>query len=147
MNKHIKISEPVLYYDKKNLNNRIYSKKCAENIVEQFNERKNSFYGELGHPERREILLNNVSHKIIELYLNEENQTIEGTFELLDTKNGNLIKDVLLNNKFNDMFCIRPRGIGNINENGEVEKYSLYTFDIIPKEIDAFKNITNKTNE
>ena len=142
------ITGTLLYYDVKNSNDRIYTKECAARIVEQSKEdiEKGNLLGELGFPERFEVSLGHVSHRVCEIHLNEENKSIEGTIEILKgTPKGQYILKLLeeSNCKFEDMFVIRSRGTGTVNpKTKEIENYTLYTFDVILKEDDAFKTMT-----
>jgi len=136
----MKISGTFLYYDEPNGNGRIYTKKIADSIIKQFEE-KASMFGSLGSISD----ISEWSH-VVDIKLNEQDNTLEGTIEILDTSKGNAIKKMLMDHEsFNEVFCIRPRGAGTINpETHEVENYSLMSFDIIPKQIDVFSNKKDK---
>jgi len=142
----IKISGTFLYFDTKNGNGRIYPQKLAGDILSALqNDIKNgNVLGELGFPERFEVSLANVSHIVEEVHFNSKQNSIEGTIRVLEgTPNGNRLLNMIDYDpeKFNKMFVVRSRGAGTVNENGEVENYKLYSFDIIPKDQDSFKNI------
>ena len=116
-------------------------------------------FGELGMLSESLISFKNVSHKITStrveksrlprkkkkllkkqgLYENWKNNNgpiLFGTIELLDTKAGELAKKMFEYK----LAAVRLRGIGNVN-NGEVQNYSLISFDIINKDDDAFKGL------
>ena len=142
----MEITGKLLYFDRKNRNGRVYTQKCALDIMQQFGELAHNgttMLGEFGYPENRaEVALANVSHRIKSLHLDVDNKCIEGTIEILEgTPNGQKVLRALgwTTAKFEDLFVVRPRGTGTVNENGEVENYKLYSFDIISKDIDAFK--------
>jgi hypothetical protein len=40
--------------------------------------------------------------------------------------------------RFNELFVVRPRGTGEVNKNKEVTNYKIISFDIVPKDTDAF---------
>jgi hypothetical protein len=135
-----------IYYDTVNENGRMYTKECAEDIVKQFEELDHRFpmVGQLGYPEAEDFKgkLGDVSHKIKEIHINPESHAIEGTLEILDTPNGHKLLGLIKNDmtKFTTFFVVRPRGTGEVNENKEVVNYKIISFDIVPKETDAFKN-------
>ena len=139
MSKEIKLTANLLYYDQKNLNGRIYTKEMAEKIVEQFENRDGEMFGELGYPDRFEVLLTQVSHKVEEIHLDEENKAIVGTIKILDTPKGKIVKEMLGTDDYIGITC-RPRGSGTVNENSEIEDYTLYSFDLVSGP-DAFANI------
>lgn len=144
----LKVSGTFLYFDRENGNGRIYPHELAGDILRNLQKDINegNILGEWGYPDRFEVSLANVSHRVTEIHFNPEKNSIDGTIEILNgTPKGNKLLGILEeNNKgFNDMFVVRPRGMGNVNENKEVENFTLYTFDIIPKENDAFKGFEN----
>ena len=148
----MEIKTKLLYLDVKNTNGRIYTQKCALKMMEQFNayvHNTGALLGELGYPEKFEITLSNVSHKVKSLSLDLDKNYLEGTIEILEeTPNGQKVLRALgwTTEKFDDLFAVRPRGSGIVEETGEIdyESYKLYTFDIIPKNQDAFKNVEDK---
>ena len=145
----MKIKGKFLYYDTINENGRMYTKECAEDIVKQFEELKDEMpmLGQLGYPEAEDFKgkLGDVSHKIKEIHINTETHAIEGTIEILDTPNGHKLLGLINNDmtRFNELFVVRSRGTGEINQNKEVINYSIISFDIVPKDTDAFKNCSN----
>lgn len=138
----MKLSGTLLRYDEKNLNGRIYTKETVEEIVEQFNEQKNSgipMFGELGYTETFETSLKNVSHSIDEIHIDENTKSLIGNITLLDNPRGKILKELL----DNDLVVFRPRGSGNGDIlTGEIKNYTIYSFDVIQKNEDSF-NITD----
>lgn len=130
-------------FDKKNKNGRIYTKECGLEILKQAQEniKDGNLLGEFGYPDRSETNLGNVSHRVIDMKYNPFTNSLEGTIEILETPKGQQILKMLKENqyKFEDLFVVRPRGTGTVNEKGEVENYTLYSFDVIFKQEDAFK--------
>jgi len=137
--KPILLTGNLLHYGEKNLNGRIYTKEMAERIVEQFENRDGEMFGELGYPDRFEVLLTQVSHKVEEIHLDEENKSVVGTIKILDTPKGKIVKAMLDTDEYIGLTC-RPRGAGTVNENSEIENYTLYSFDLVSGP-DAFANI------
>ena len=88
---------------------------------------KNSYYGEIDHPGSMEILLNNVSHNITNLY--SDNFSLYGDVKILDTHQGRMLRELV---KL-DLVVFRPRL--SIDNNGIV---SIYTFDAITKDKDIY---------
>lgn len=161
----MKIQGKFLYYDVINANDRMYTKECAENIVKQFGELDHPVFGQLGYPDADNFKgnLSDFSHKVKEIHINTKTHAIEGTIEILEgTPNGKKLLKMLKNkltiwdkilnliyktfNKtykkeiinFNDMFVVRSRGTGEINENKEITNYNIISFDVVPKDTDAF---------
>ena len=154
----MKIESILAIANKENLNGRVYSPEVLQDMMNQFENNKPMF-GELGMPSESIVSLKNASHKITSmriersrlprknkkllkkkgLYENWKNNNISsliGEIEFLDTPNGELAKKM-----FESQFVVvRPRGIGNL-VNGNVEDYSLISFDIINKEDDSFKGL------
>jgi len=140
----MKVTGKFMYFDQKNKNGRIYTKECGSAIMQQFNKLAHEgqmVLGEFGYPEDRvQVSLGNVSHRVDSLELDLLNNCLKGTIEILDTPKGNQILKMLKENdyKFEDLFVVRPRGTGTVNEKGEVENYTLYSFDVIFKQEDPF---------
>ena len=142
----IKLEGTFLYFDQKNLNNRVYSKKTAEEIIEQFNKNKEEGrnFGELGYPKENfeEINLKNISHEVEEIHINEDEQSIEGTIKILDTPSGDIVKSMVEKIKEGQSIGLscRPRGYGTVDGEGNVVDFKIVSFDLVAGE-DAFANI------
>ena len=159
----MKITATLLYFNKLNLNNRIYKK---ENIdLEKINEMiENGFYGELGYPEEVSFdftHLNNISHKIEKVYI--KNNELKAHINILDTNKGIIVKNLINESLtifekieikisqffgkriniefFNIPFVFRPRCIGTV-KNNIIFVDKIISFDIIDKSTDSF----NKNN-
>lgn len=149
--KRTKLTGTFLYCDVKNANGRIYTSKCAIEMLENAfeNMREGNLLGELEYPNRPETNLGNVSHRVIDMKFNPINKSVEGTIEIFEgTPRGKKLMDLIDGdpNKFNELFVIRPRGTGTVNEKGEVENYTLYSFDVVSRDKDAF-NVREKPEE
>ena len=89
--------------------------------------------GELEHPEDTNIHLENVSHKIISLGINPNNEVI-GTIELLKTPKGQLVNAIL---EAGLPLYIAPRAIGKIDEiTKELIIEKIITFDLVASSTD-----------
>ena len=162
----MKLTGNFIHYGKENLNGRIYTKECAEKMVEYFNMKKkglaeapdgmsggmdpnnqwfqcDTMLGQLGYPKEGNFSnLANVSHEVEEIHLDEKNNTVAGTIRILETPAGKTVKTILneiSHGSPTGLYC-RPRAIGTVNENKEIEIEQIISFDIIA-ESDAFSNI------
>lgn len=148
----MKIAGTFLYYDVINANGRMYTKECAEQIVKQFSELDHPMYGQIGYPDANNFgkeYLADASHEVKEIHINEERKTIEGTIETLaSTPNGQRLLNMIDNDitKFNECYVIRSRGTGEINKNNEVTDFNIISFDVVPKDTDAFADMDKPLN-
>lgn len=89
--------------------------------------------GELEHPGDTTIHLENVSHKIVSIDVNPNNEVF-GTIEILSTEKGRIV-NAILDAKL--PLYIAPRAIGKIDENTKeliIEK--IITFDVVGSSTD-----------
>jgi hypothetical protein len=87
--------------------------------------------GELDHPERFEVSLTNVSHRINELWYDQEKRQILGRIELLEgTPKGNIAKSLL---EAGVPLSISSRAAGSVNEDKSVSIQQIYTYDLVAK--------------
>jgi hypothetical protein len=148
-NKPISLTGTFIYADVKNANNRIYPIGCVLDMMNQAQQhiQNGSLLGELDFPDRPEVTLGNVSHRVTEVHFNPEKNTLEGTIQVLEgSPKGRILKDQIeacggAANFLKNMACIRSRGTGTINEKGEVENYTLYSFDVIAQNQDPFRDV------
>ena len=68
--------------------------------------------GELDHPESSVINLQNVSHNIVEIKV--KGNDVYGTFEILDTPAGRILKELFANNI---TVGVSSRGMGSVEDN------------------------------
>ena len=89
--------------------------------------------GELEHPEDTNIHLSNVSHKIVSIDVNPNNEVF-GTIEILPTPKGRIV-NAILDAKL--PLYIAPRAIGKVDENTkELNIEKIITFDVVGSSTD-----------
>lgn len=145
MNKknELKLTGNILFFDQKNLNGRVYTKEVAESIIEQFKKIRGEqgvFLGEFGYPSTpwtNGINLGNISHDVVDLRINEDTKSLEGDILILETPAGKKALEMLKDPNNYSISC-RPRGIGKVNDRGEIEEYQIISFDLIPTSLDSF---------
>jgi len=87
--------------------------------------------GELDHPERFEVSLGNVSHKVSELWYDQGKRQVLGRVEILDgTPKGQIAKSLL---EAGVPLSISSRAAGSVNEDKSVNIQQIYTFDLVAK--------------
>lgn len=113
----------------KNNNNRIYDKQNYGMMVESLQRviSTEGCLGELEHPNSMNINLNNVSHKIESIEMNEDG-TVTGTIVLIDTDKGRNAKAIV---EAGVPLYISSRAAGSIDQNGHVTLTTLKTYDLV----------------
>lgn len=113
----------------KNNNNRVYNKKNYGMMVETLQKEitEGSVLGELEHPNSMNITLENVSHKIESIEMNEDG-TITGTIVLLNTPKGKIAQAIA---EAAGSLYISSRGAGSIDESGNVTLTTIKTYDLV----------------
>lgn len=125
----MKFRTKLLEFDKKNKNGRIYPKELFnKEIIKYFNDKNKPKYGEFDRDgsSSMDISFNRISHVVENIEMDDE--AIYGDVKILNTLNGNIVKD-LLDNGYS--VGVASRGMGTINEKGEIENYKLLTFDLV----------------
>ena len=98
----------------KNQNGRIYPKEVLMREIKKYIEgpvKERRALGELDHPESSVINLQNVSHNIVEIKVKDND--VYGTFEILSTPAGNILKELFRNNI---TVGVSSRGMGSVEE-------------------------------
>ena len=113
----------------KNNNNRIYEKKNYGECITEMQQRiiSEGILGELEHPNSGNINLNNVSHKIESIQMNEDG-TIVGTILLLNTAKGRDAKAIV---EGGVPLFISSRASGSIDASGRVSLNHIQTYDLV----------------
>ena len=98
-NKPLRVSGIIQRAETKNQNERVYPKKVLMREIKKYIEgpvKERRALGELDHPESSVINLQNVSHNIINIEV--KGNDVYGTFEILSTPAGNILKELFRNN-------------------------------------------------
>ncbi len=134
-----KINVPVLKLNVENKNGRVYTDDAIKTIVKQFNARNKKglpMWGQYGmvHSTDGIKLPVLITHKLFKRkdILNAEISLTEHNKELAQ-----LYKDGIESGKF----VVRPASIGVVNEDKTVTIKQIISFNIIPKEDDAYNGI------
>lgn len=116
----------------KNRNGRIYDENTVLPHLAYLRDeikKKGCILGELDHPDNRfEVSLKQVSHKITDLWFDEDKKMIMGKLELLDTPNGKTMKAIV------DAGCplfVSSRAAGSVLPNSHVSIQQIFTYDIV----------------
>lgn len=120
-------------FGRENRNGRIYEEKVYLPHLEYLKKDidNGNLLGELDHPERFEVALGNVSHRITELWYDQNNRQVKGKIELLEgTPKGQIAKTLL---EAGVPLSISSRAAGTVNENKTVDIQQIYTFDLVAK--------------
>lgn len=116
-----------------NRNNRSYP---ATEVLKHLNYLRESIknqgclLGELDHPEGRfDIQLKEASHKITDLWYDQNTHCVMGKLELLDTPNGKIAKELV---EANYPLFVSSRAAGDVDEKThEVSIAQIFTYDIV----------------
>ena len=113
----------------RNDNHRVYEKanyaKCLEALQTKI--ANNNCLGELEHPNSFNINLDNVSHIIEAIQMNEDG-TITGTVKLLNTPKGQIAKAIV---EGGAPLFISSRAAGSVDSKGNVTLQSIATYDLV----------------
>jgi methyl-accepting chemotaxis protein len=115
-----------------NRNGRIYEEKEYLPHLEYLKKdiTNGNLLGELDHPERFEVALGGVSHRISELWYDQQKRQVLGRLEILDTPKGQIAKSLL---EAGVPLSISSRAAGTVNEDKTVAIQQIYTYDLVAK--------------
>lgn len=115
-----------------NRNGRIYEEKEYLPHLEYLKKdiANGNLLGELDHPERFEVALGSVSHRISELWYDQSARQIKGRIEILNTPKGQIAKSLL---EAGVPLSISSRAAGTVNEDKTVQIQQIYTYDLVAK--------------
>jgi hypothetical protein len=116
-----------------NRNGRIYEEKEYLPHLEYLKKdiANGNLLGELDHPERFEVALGSVSHRISELWYDQSSRQVKGRIEILEgTPKGQIAKSLL---EAGVPLSISSRAAGTVNEDKTVAIQQIYTYDLVAK--------------
>lgn len=104
--------------DALNQNGRIYPRDILFREVENYKQliKERRAFGELNHANEPIVNLQNVSHMITDIWI--EDKTVQGTVKVLDTPHGNIIKAII---KAGGQPGISSRAVGSVKKQGEAD--------------------------
>ena len=115
-----------------NGNGRIYPQTTLVREVENYKKlvRENRAVGELDHPDTSVVELKNVSHKVTDLWM--EDNKVMGKIQVLNTPSGNILRGLV---ESNVAIGISSRGLGSVKEEqGQTiveDDFQLICFDVV----------------
>ena len=113
-----------------NNNHRVYEEADYLPHLEYLNEKisKRRLLGELDHPEKFDISLNNASHIIESLVYDKPSRQLKGRIRILDTPKGQIAKTLV---DAGVPLSISSRAAGVVKENKKVNLRRIFTYDIV----------------
>lgn len=117
-------------FDIKNKNGRIYEEKEFLPHLKELQEKvkKGKLLGELDHPTKFDISLQNVSHVIEDLEYDPAKKQVVGKIKLLNTDKGKQAKALV---EAGVPLHISSRAAGNVGNDGKVKIQKLFTYDLV----------------
>ena len=137
--------------DRKNGNGRVYPTGVLSREIDNYKQivKDMRALGELDHPESSIINLNNVSHLVLDVWM--EGKVVMGKLKVLDTPSGKILRSLI---EGGAQLGISSRGLGSVEQRGGKtmvqDDFQLICFDIVsdPSTPDAYMRIAeNKIPE
>ena len=137
--------------DRKNGNGRVYPTGVLSREIDNYKQMVKDMraLGELDHPESSIINLNNVSHLVLDVWM--DGKTVMGKLKVLDTPSGKILRSLI---EGGAQLGISSRGLGSVEQkDGKTmvqDDFQLICFDIVsdPSTPDAYMRIAeNKIPE
>jgi hypothetical protein len=122
----MKFRAPALKLDVPTSNKRLYKTEAVKKAVEKLMAKENSIFGANYHPEHME--LNDVSHILTKLEVDEKSGFLMAEGEVLNTARGRDLKVVL---DAGAKVGLSIRGKGDVNKEGVVENFELFGVDAV----------------
>jgi hypothetical protein len=116
-----------------NRNGRVYEEKEYLPHMEYLKKdiANGALLGELDHPERFEVALTNVSHRVTDLWYDQNARQVKGRVEILEgTPRGQIAKSLL---DAGIPLSISSRAAGTVNDDKTVAIQQIYTYDLVAK--------------
>jgi hypothetical protein len=122
----MKFRAPALKLDTPTSNKRLYKTEAVKKAVEKLMAKDNSIFGANYHPEHME--LNDVSHILTKLEVDEKSGFLMAEGEVLNTARGRDLKVVL---DAGAKVGLSIRGRGDVDKEGVVENFELFGVDAV----------------
>lgn len=132
--------QTILKAGVENLNGRIYSEDTLKKIIKQFNKKKKSgisMYGHYGMNADRIIQ----TPILVVNKLSKRKDILSADIDILDNSATAGLRDIIIENLKSGKTVVRPAGIGVVDADKNVHIKQIISFNIIPKEEDAYNGI------
>ena len=131
--------------DRQNGNGRVYPTGVLSREIDNYKQivKDMRALGELDHPESSIINLNNVSHLVLDVWM--EGKVVMGKLKVLDTPSGKILRSLI---EGGAQLGISSRGLGSVEQRGGKtmvqDDFQLICFDIVsdPSTPDAYMRIS-----
>tara|TARA_Y100001938_G_C7983742_1_gene375763 strand:+ start:69 stop:674 length:606 start_codon:yes stop_codon:yes gene_type:complete len=135
--------------DRQNGNGRVYPTGVLSREIGNYKELVKNMraLGELDHPESSIINLNNVSHIVLDIWM--DGKTVMGKLKVLDTPSGKILRSLI---EGGAQLGISSRGLGSVEQKaGQTmvqDDFQLICFDIVsdPSTPGAYMRVTENKN-